>query len=309
MFWGGWSPRLLDSELPKNIWPKSVLDDLTPKTLPDGRKGYFRQASDQIGVTQTNDFIFGDLQRAMRKQLLDGLSANKVSDAMDLGTLPDHPAVEYSDTPPTLDSVAKLLGIDNLPSPPPSLQSLRNEAKLEAPLAVQGQAGHAGFFPFNKFSTVPLIMKATRKAASQSGFDDVKKRLMFVARCHVIRLNTVPDAGGQRVTEIVTERGPLPVSPDAKVIIALGTVESSRLALLSFGSDGKIGRNLMAHLRSNVDFRVPRTALTAGYGEGAGSRGALPQRAAPVQKAGRNLSRRWALPFPNHGLRLKRGRE
>ena len=150
-----------------------------------------------------------------------------------------------------------------MPSPPPSLQELRNEAKLEAPLAVQGQSGHAGFFPFNKFSTVPLLIKAAREAANQSGFDNVKKRLMVVARCHVIRLNTVPDIGGQRVSEIVTERGPLPVSPDAKVIIALGTIESARLALLSFGNDGKIGRNLMAHLRSNVDIRVPRSALAA----------------------------------------------
>jgi choline dehydrogenase-like flavoprotein len=67
--------------------------------------------------------------------------------------------------------------------------------------------------------------------------------------------------GGPRVSEIVTERGPVPVSPDAKVIIALGTVESARLALLSFGSDGRIGRNLLVHLRSNVDIRLPRAAL------------------------------------------------
>jgi choline dehydrogenase-like flavoprotein len=262
VFWGGWSPRLLDSELPKNLWPKAALDDLTPKNLPGARKGYFRQASDQIGVTETNDFIFGYLHRAMRKQLYDGLTAGQVSDAMDLATLPDHPAVEYRDTPATIDDLAKVLGIEQLPSPPPSIQELRNEAKLEAPLAVQGQSGHAGFFPFNKFSTVPLLIKAAREAANQSGFDDVKKRLMVVSRCHVIRLNTVPDMGGQRVSEIVTERGPLPVSPDAKVIIALGTIESARLALLSFGSDGKIGRNLIAHLRSNVDIRVPRATLT-----------------------------------------------
>lgn len=257
VFWGGWSPRLLDSELPNSRWPQAVLDDLTPKNLPDGRKGYFRQSSDQIGVTETNDFIFGDLQRAMREQLFDGLST--VSDAMDLTSLPDHPAVEYGNTPATLDDLAKLLGIDPLPSPPPPIQTLRNEAKLEAPLAVQGQSGHAGFFPFNKFSAVPLLMKAAREAANQS--DDVKKRLMVVSRCHVIRLNTVNDVGGQRVSEIITERGPLPVSPDAKVIIALGTIESTRLALLSFGEDGRIGRNLLAHLRSNVDIRVPRAAL------------------------------------------------
>jgi choline dehydrogenase-like flavoprotein len=261
VYWGGWSPRLLDSELPTNVWPKAVLEDLTPKNLPDGRKGYFRQSSDQIGVTETNDFIFGDLHRAMRKQLFDGLST--ITDAMDLAGLPDHPAVEYGNTPTTVDGLAKLLGIDPLPSPPPPLQTLRNQAKLEAPLAVQGQSGHAGFFPFNKFSAVPLLIKATREAANQSGGDDVKKRLMVVARCHVIRLNTVNDVGGQRVSQIITERGPLPISPEAKVIIALGTVESTRLALSSFGSDGRIGRNLLAHLRSNVDFRVPRAALAA----------------------------------------------
>jgi hypothetical protein len=87
---------------------------------------------------------------------------------------------------------------------------------------------------------------------------------MVVPQRHVIRLNTASDVGGQRVNQVVIEGAqPLPVSPDAKVIIALGTVESARVALLSFGSDGKIGRNLMAHLRSNVDIRVPRAALAA----------------------------------------------
>ncbi len=261
VYWGGWSPTLLDSELPVDAWPKAVLDDLRPKTLPDGRKGYFRQASDQIGVTDTNDFIFGDLQRAMRSQLVEGLS--KVPDAMKLADLPDHPAVAFAETAPTPEGLAALLGIDESASPLPPLAVMRDEAKLEAPLAVQGRSGHAGFFPFNKFSAVPLLIKAAREAATQSGFDDVKKRLMVVPQCHVIRLNTVNEAGVQRVTEIVTERGTVTVAPDAKVIIALGTVESTRLALLSFGSDGKIGRNLMAHLRSNVDIRVPRAALAS----------------------------------------------
>ncbi|HSB11037.1 MAG TPA: family 16 glycoside hydrolase [Blastocatellia bacterium] len=262
VYWGGWSPRLLDSELPNSVWPQPVLDDLRPKTLPDGRKGYFRQSSDQIGVTETNDFIFGELHHAMRRRLFEALSGTEVSDAMDLTGLPDHPAVEYRDTPATLAELAAMLGID-LPSPPPTEQELRNLLKLEAPLAVQGQSGHAGFFPFNKFSTVPLLTKAAREAQTESGGDDVKKRVMIVPRCHVIRLNTVDDGGKKRVSEVVTERGPVPVSQDAKVIIALGTIESTRLALLSFGSDGKIGTNLMAHLRSNVDIRVPRTALAS----------------------------------------------
>lgn len=268
LYWGGWSPQPLDTELPPSLWPQAVLDDLTPKTLPDGRKGYFRQSSDQIGVTQTNDFIFGDLHEAMRAQLLEGLLAGQVSEAVDLSTLPDHPAVVYRDTPPSLSDLAALLGIE-LPDPLPSdpgertqlEQKLRNTAKLEAPLAVQGEGGHAGFFPFNKFSSIPLLIKATREAFTESAGDDVRKRLMVVPRCHVIRLNAVNEASGKRVTEITTERGPLPVAPDAKVIIALGTIESTRLALLSLGSDGRIGTNLMAHLRSNLDIRVPRAAL------------------------------------------------
>lgn len=262
VYWGGWSPRLLDSELPNSVWPQAVLDDLKPKNLPDGRKGYFRQSSDQIGVTETNDFIFGDLHRAMRQQLFDALKAKNVSDAMDLTTLPDHPAVEYRETPPTVNDLAALLGIP-LPNPPPGEQELRNFLKLEAPLAVQGQSGHAGFFPFNKFSTVPLLIKAAREAQAESGVDDVRKRMMIVPRCHVIHLNTANDGGKKRVAEVLTERGLVSVSPDTKVIIALGTIESTRLALLSFGSDGKIGTNLMAHLRSSLDIRVPRAALAS----------------------------------------------
>ena len=78
---------------------------------------------------------------------------------------------------------------------------------------------------------------------------------------HVSRLNVVNDSDGRRVDTVFTEHGPIPVSPDCKVIVALGTIESTRLALLSFGQDGRIGSNLIAHLRSNIDFRVPRAAL------------------------------------------------
>jgi hypothetical protein len=135
VFWGGWSPKLLSSELPNSVWPQTVLDDLTPKNLPGDRKGYFRQSSDQIGVTETNDFIFGDLQRAMRQQLFSGLTAGKVTDAMDLGTLPDHPAIEYRETPATLADVAALLGIDKLPSPrPPSRRcAMKRSLKRHSP--------------------------------------------------------------------------------------------------------------------------------------------------------------------------------
>lgn len=266
IFWGGWSPRLLDSETV--TWPQAVLDDLNAKKLPNGDSGYFRQSGQQIGVTETNDFIFGDLHNALRDVLFDGIESGKVSDAMKLSTLPDAPPVEILDGAPlTLTDLAALLGIplpDPLPADTAKLEKdLRNKLKLEAPLAVQARSGHAGFFPMNKFSATPLLIKAARVAANESPGDDVSKRLMIVPRCHVQRLNVVNEPGGRRVDAVITERGPVPVSADCKVIIALGTIESTRLALLSFGEDGRIGTNLIAHLRSNLDFRVPRAALAA----------------------------------------------
>jgi hypothetical protein len=266
VFWGGWSPRLLDSETA--AWPKAVLDDLNATKLPNGDDGYFRQSGQQIGVTETNDYIFGELHNALRDVLFDGIESGKVSDAMKLSTLPEAPPVEILDgATPTLPDLAAMLGI-SLPDPLPANttkleKELRNKLKLEAPLAVQARSGHAGFFPMNKFSTTPLLIKAARSAVNEAPGDDVRKRLMIVPRCHVQRLSVVNDAGGRRVDAVITERGPVPVSPDSKVIIALGTIESTRLALLSFGEDGRIGTNLIAHLRSNIDFRVPRAALAA----------------------------------------------
>ena len=265
IFWGGWSPRLLDSETV--TWPQGVLDDLNAKKLTNGDSGYFRQSGQQIGVTETNDYIFGDLHNALRDVLFDAIESDKVSDAMKLSTLPEAPPVEILDTAPTLEDLAAMLGIP-LPNPLPAdtaklEKDLRNKLKLEAPLAVQARSGHAGFFPMNKFSTTPLLIKAARAAVNEAPGDDVRKRLMIVPRCHVQRLSVVNEAGGRRVDAVITERGPIPVSPDCKVIIALGTIESTRLALLSFGEDGRIGANLIAHLRSNIDFRIPRAALAA----------------------------------------------
>ncbi|HKZ82546.1 MAG TPA: family 16 glycoside hydrolase [Anaerolineae bacterium] len=229
LFFGGWSPQLLEAEMPAEQWPSGVVHDLNAR--------YFREAAEQIGVNETNDFIHGPLHDALRRQLFEGINAGRVTDAIPLAQLPLH-----------------------LDVPPGTPASIREQMKLEAPLAVQSRAGRSGFFPFNKFSAVPLLMKAARQAWFESGNDDVKKRLMIVPNCHVRRLKT---AGG-RVTEVETNLGNIPVSPRGVIVIALGTIESARLALLSFeGIPGYhlIGRNLMAHLRSNLTIRIPRSAL------------------------------------------------
>jgi hypothetical protein len=95
---------------------------------------------------------------------------------------------------------------------------------------------------------------------------NVKKRLMVVPNAHVIRLEW--DPASQHITKVVTNQGDIDVPQDGQVFVALGTIESTRLALNTLpNSNGLIGRNLMAHLRSNLTFRVPASAYAALSGE------------------------------------------
>ena len=227
LYFGGWCPQLLDAEM--NTWPQAVRNDLDA--------AYFAQASEQIGTNVTNDFISGPLHEALRQVLFDGIQAGAVPEAIPLNQLPVHPPIHAD--------------ID----------------QLEAPLAVQSTT-RPGFFPFNKFSSAPLLIRAARAAYSESGGDDFKKRLMIVPRCHVIQLQTenvlVNGQMLKRVNTVLTDQGPISVPQGGVVIVALGTVESARLALLSFGditNANQFGRNLMAHLRSNVTVRIPRSSL------------------------------------------------
>jgi choline dehydrogenase-like flavoprotein len=231
LYFGGWSPQLLDAEM--TGWPRAVVDDL--------KNTYFRQASEQIGTNEANDFISGPLHDRLRKVLFKGIQAGSVQDAVPLAQLQNH-----------LDNVRA--GEEEI-------------SKLEAPLAVQSRT-RPGFFPFNKFSAVPLLMRASRSAESECGGDDFKKRLMIVPNCHVRTLVTedvlVNGQVTKRVNRVETSQGGIPLPANGVVIIALGTIESARLALVSFGNSSHadlIGRNLMAHLRSNITIRIPRTSL------------------------------------------------
>ena len=229
LFFGGWSPQLLAAEMPLGQWPPDVVNELNAR--------YFRESSEQIGVNETNDFIQGSLHDALRQRLFDGINRGAVTDAIPLAHLP-----------------LRL----NLPLGTPAVQ--QEQMKLEAPLAVQSRADRSGFFPFNKFSSLPLLLKAARAAGTESNNDDAKKRLMIVPNCHVKQLRTVDG----RVVEVETNLGNVPVPTGGVVVIALGTVESARLALLSFEgvqNYNLIGRNLMAHLRSNLTIRIPRSGL------------------------------------------------
>lgn len=144
LYSGGWSPELLAAEMPGSVWPAAVVTDMTATSLANGSPGYFRQASGQIGVTESNDFIFGDLHRALRAQLLAAINGGTVTDAVPLGSLPDHPAVRFANTPPSATELGALLGLP-AGTPAPSPAAARDELKLEAPLAVQVMRGTRAF--------------------------------------------------------------------------------------------------------------------------------------------------------------------
>jgi len=251
-YWGGWSPRLLNAEV--STWPAVTVADL------NGR--YFDESSRQIGVDETNDFIFGELHNALRPRLFDNIGA--IGAAIPLNVLPPSPLLRGGEQ--TADLV-KMLGLSSAGIL--TDDDLRNLLKLEAPLAVQARAPHAGFFPLNKFSTIPLMMKAARTAFSDSNGDDAKKEFMVLTDTHVLSLHKVQTATGTwRVTGVDTSNGFIDLAPGGVAVIALGTLESARMALVSFDGTGiptqpLMGKNLMAHVRSNLVFRVARAAFSS----------------------------------------------
>jgi len=299
--WGGWSPQLLDQEF-KN-WPSSVVTELTSPSAASSSP-YFLQSGDQIGVTDSNDFIFGRLHTALRRQLFDGLgSATAAPHAIKLALLPDHPAVRYfgldavgdlavaagagsggSTTTTGTSAVSDaqlrdLLGLKPTDSTPRA--EMLNLLKLEAPLAVQART-EPGLFPFNKFSAVPDLIKVARVAAGETGGTgpqaDARKRLMIVPKVRVLDIITETQIDnwvrvtGVRVKDFdglekVISLAPPSNGSQSAVVIALGTIESTRLALNTFKDSlagraaQRMGKNLIAHLRSNLTIRVPVTSL------------------------------------------------
>lgn len=240
VFWGGWSPYLIDSEVSDPSWPASVRNDLKEKVLPRGSanptESYLDEAARQIGTDTTNEFVFGPLHSAMSQRLFAGLSA-----------------------------LAPAPGEDVLTG---KFGTLNDALDLEAPLAVTSASPRAGYFGLNKFNGVQLLFQASRaaqgeaqKAGGTMDDQDAVKRLMLVSNAYVTRL----DRSGNTITGVwaksqgVERR--IEVPPGGKVFLALGTIENTRLALNTVPEKNLIGRNLMAHLRSNLTFRVPRSAF------------------------------------------------
>ena len=145
LFWGGWSPYFLPSEVPSPPWPASVVRDLLEPVLTVFGKpaSYLDEAALKIGSATNNDFLFGPLHDALSAQLFAGLRARPADPST---RLVGHRGSEMT---------AKK-----------SEEELR--AELEAPLAVETKPPRPGMFPWNKFSSIQLLIRIARIAQTES---------------------------------------------------------------------------------------------------------------------------------------------
>jgi len=109
----------------------------------------------------------------------------------------------------------------------------------DPPLAVQGQSPASGLFSFDKYSSTELVIEAARDASNQP---DSQRRLFVVPNAHVTRIHTTGGAASSLDAVVNGALQSLPVSANCPVILALGTIESTRLALVSFPTSQEIQR-------------------------------------------------------------------
>ena len=126
LYFGGWSPRYLDTEMhttpvgsigAQTQWPLSVVQDLKVRFFLEGAK--------QTGVSAANDFLNGTLQDFYRKQLFQAYAA--IPNVVPLAELPDYVAEAPEDVTAGLKA--------QLANPP--YPGFQDSLKLDAPLAVQ----------------------------------------------------------------------------------------------------------------------------------------------------------------------------
>lgn len=129
-----------------------------------------------------------------------------------------------------------------------------------APLAVQGSPPASGLFSFDKYSALPLLIEAVREDVANSGLSDANRRLFLVPLAHAIKLHAASGTVHMLEVDVAGQRKYLQVAPQCAVILAASAIESTRLALHSFPT-ALMGRNLMAHVRSDFTVRVRRSAL------------------------------------------------
>jgi len=237
LFWGGWTPRLVDADVEKvdekgdRLWSKDIQEYLFRKTQPDGSvfDGY-EFIEREIGAYPVQDFIKGSLYDALFKSGKNVIEKQRV----------------------------------------PSLKAV-----LPPPIAVQGESPISGLFSIDKFSSLPLLLDSIREAKEKPDQSSKLFLVPYAEVIKLETVNGVvtqvvvalvdPSAPKDKSKARVVR---LNLKPSAIVIVAGNTINSTRLALNSFPRPRQLapggelmGRNLMSHVRGNFVWKVSRNAL------------------------------------------------
>ncbi len=122
----------------------------------------------------------------------------------------------------------------------------RSPASLNAPLARNASSGRI-------FSPVSLLLEASQRSDQEVVG---KPRLVVVPNIQARRLIV----SNGTLIGIETDRG-LIEADNADVLLALGTVETTRLASSAFPTNPLLGRNLMGHVITDASYSKPRSQL------------------------------------------------
>ncbi|WP_342087717.1 family 16 glycoside hydrolase [Dyadobacter sp. OTU695] len=263
IYWGGWCPRLQESDL--KDWPEEVRNYLLEvnKTNPVGTRP----------ITHTDPLTKKTLSRS------EPLSAYEAVE-YEIGVAPGDDFVfdPVSITQENLEPVGLNEAVREFLTTQQATIDPRITQILPAPIAVQTQSFISGLFALDKYSSVPALTASARADHADGRSSDL--RMCIVPLTHVIKLECAsagsesPEVGTRLVNRIVVntngERKTLNLGSHCQVVLAMSSIESTRLALESFSLESSLlkdpgqelmGRNLMIHVRSDIKFKVERKKL------------------------------------------------
>ena len=118
----------------------------------------------------------------------------------------------------------------------------------------------SGLFSFDKYSSLPLLVEAIRDDVARLRRERREPPAFLVPPAHVVKLHTADGKVHTIEVDVDGQRKFLPVGPHCAVDSRGERHRITRLALHSFPTP-LMGRNLMAHVRSDFTVRVQRSAL------------------------------------------------
>jgi choline dehydrogenase-like flavoprotein len=253
LYWGGWCPRLRAQDLEQ--WPAQVCEYLTKRPFFDplfgtNVNGAYSVVEYEIGVKPTDDFIFDPAQDDPNAG--PGVGLNEGLRAV-LSSVISH--------------INSQQGV-----------AFTMEQPEDPPIAVQTQSYISGLFSLDKYSSLPGLIAARRAEGAKSG---AEARLVIVPNTHVVRLNLPKlvrdgqELDGYNVTGITVYNNGrfinLKLKPTAMIVVAMGELESTRLALESIPiaqsrkRQELMGANLLNHLRRDKTVRISRQQFNQLY--------------------------------------------